>query len=67
MWDTKRFLSAPIKLFPHPSYVYTTKYHPISQNLIITGSYDKTIRVWNKMSDGHHADVSRNVLLLFLS
>ncbi|XP_066915378.1 jouberin-like [Clytia hemisphaerica] len=56
-WDTKRFLSSAIKVFPHPSYVYACKYHPIQQNLVVTGSYDRTIRVWNKISDGLHAEL----------
>ena len=71
-WDTKRFSSNVIKVFPHPSYVYSCEYHPSQQDLVVTGSYDCVVRVWNKISDDLHAEVTFNfeetnsILLLIL-
>ncbi|XP_057305482.1 jouberin-like [Hydractinia symbiolongicarpus] len=60
-WDTKRFSTAAIKVFPHPSYVYTCKYHLKHQALVLTGSYDRTIRIWNKISDSVHGILLREL------
>lgn len=35
------------RVFPHPSFVYTAKYHPIADWLVVTGCYDSVIRIWN--------------------
>lgn len=35
------------KILPHPTFVYTAKFHPISEDTICTAGYDKVIRVWS--------------------
>lgn len=35
------------KVLPHPSFVYSAQFHPVGQNLVVTGGYDCLIRVWN--------------------
>jgi jouberin len=59
------------KLLPHPSFIYSVKFHPNSNQIIGTSCYDKVIRVWTiktKKSDkngrllqelnGHHGYVN---------
>ncbi|XP_065672892.1 jouberin isoform X3 [Hydra vulgaris] len=58
-WDTKRYLTSSIKLLPHPSFVYCAQYHPKLQRIIVTGSFDKVIRLWDKMSESPHATLLR--------
>ena len=53
----KRFSASAIKLLPHPSFVYCGQYHPKEQRIVVTASFDKVIRVWDKMSESHHATV----------
>lgn len=33
--------------FHHPTFVYTAKFHPTYPNILITGAYDRKIRVWD--------------------
>uniref|UniRef100_A0A4X2K728 Jouberin n=1 Tax=Vombatus ursinus TaxID=29139 RepID=A0A4X2K728_VOMUR len=43
-----------VKVFPHPSFVYTAKFHPVAGYLVVTGCYDSVIRVWNvKVKEVH--------------
>lgn len=35
------------KLLPHPTFIYTVKFHPESLDILCTGGYDKVIRVWS--------------------
>ena len=35
------------KLLPHPSFIYSAKFHPHSHEIVCTGCYDKVIRVWS--------------------
>lgn len=39
--------SSAIKVLPHPSFVYTSKFHPMSDDLVVTGCYDAVVRVWS--------------------
>ncbi|XP_059468468.1 jouberin-like isoform X2 [Neocloeon triangulifer] len=49
VWDT---VSETIsKMLPHPSFVYCAKFVPGEKNAIITGSKDKTLRVWCSEED----------------
>lgn len=36
-----------VKILPHPTFVYTAKFHPNAEEIICTGGYDKVIRVWS--------------------
>lgn len=60
-WDANRFVSNAIKLYPHPSFVYTAKHHPSSHTIIVSGGYDKVVRIWSKQSDGLHGKLLREM------
>ncbi|NXG04076.1 AHI1 protein, partial [Sakesphorus luctuosus] len=47
MWKIETQAASAVKVFPHPSFVYTAKYHPIADSLVVTGCYDSVIRIWN--------------------
>jgi jouberin len=35
------------RILPHPSFLYTAKFHPNSLDIVCTSGYDKVIRVWS--------------------
>ncbi|NXF41295.1 AHI1 protein, partial [Nyctibius bracteatus] len=47
MWKIEMQAASAVRVFPHPSFVYTAKYHPIVDWLVATGCYDSVIRIWN--------------------
>ncbi|XP_010131482.1 PREDICTED: jouberin [Buceros rhinoceros silvestris] len=47
MWKIEMKVASAVRVFPHPSFVYTAKYHPIADWLVVTGCYDSVIRIWN--------------------
>uniref|UniRef100_A0A8C3SRV1 SH3 domain-containing protein n=1 Tax=Chelydra serpentina TaxID=8475 RepID=A0A8C3SRV1_CHESE len=47
MWKIETQATTSVRVFPHPSFVYTAKYHPVAEYLVVTGCYDSVIRVWN--------------------
>nr|XP_010299598.1 PREDICTED: jouberin [Balearica regulorum gibbericeps] len=47
MWKIEMQAASAVRVFPHPSFVYTAKYHPIADSLVATGCYDSVIRIWN--------------------
>ncbi|XP_056422576.1 jouberin isoform X2 [Hyla sarda] len=47
LWKITNEASSATKVLPHPSFVYTAKFHPMSDQLAVTGCYDAVIRVWN--------------------
>ncbi|KAM6081380.1 jouberin isoform 4-T8 [Chlamydotis macqueenii] len=47
MWKIEMQAASPVRVFPHPSFVYTAKYHPVADSLVVTGCYDSVIRIWN--------------------
>ncbi|XP_073193483.1 jouberin isoform X2 [Lepidochelys kempii] len=47
MWKIETQTTTSVRVFPHPSFVYTAKYHPVADYLVVTGCYDSVIRVWN--------------------
>ncbi|NXM37487.1 AHI1 protein, partial [Gymnorhina tibicen] len=47
MWKIEMKAASAVRVFPHPSFVYTAKYHPIADSLVVTGCYDSVIRIWN--------------------
>ena len=32
----------------HPSYVYSSQFHPISSRMVATGGFDRVVRIWKK-------------------
>ncbi|XP_063165762.1 jouberin [Candoia aspera] len=47
MWRIEAQATSATKVFPHPSFVYAAKFHPVAEYLIVTGCYDSVIRIWN--------------------
>ncbi|XP_030909930.2 jouberin isoform X2 [Melopsittacus undulatus] len=47
MWKIELKTASAVRVFAHPSFVYTAKYHPIADALVVTGCYDSVIRIWN--------------------
>ncbi|NXP79234.1 AHI1 protein, partial [Ramphastos sulfuratus] len=47
MWKIEAQAASAVRVFPHPSFVYTAKYHPTADSLVVTGCYDSVIRIWN--------------------
>ncbi|XP_026561321.1 jouberin isoform X1 [Pseudonaja textilis] len=47
MWKIEAQATSATKVFPHPSFVYAAKFHPVAEYLVVTGCYDSVIRVWN--------------------
>ncbi|XP_061330997.1 jouberin isoform X1 [Pezoporus flaviventris] len=47
MWKIELQAASAVRVFAHPSFVYTAKYHPIADSLVVTGCYDSVIRIWN--------------------
>ncbi|NXL88647.1 AHI1 protein, partial [Alectura lathami] len=47
MWKIETQAASAVRIFPHPSFVYTAKYHPVADSLVVTGCYDSMIRIWN--------------------
>ncbi|NXD22487.1 AHI1 protein, partial [Spelaeornis formosus] len=47
MWKIEMKAASAVRVFPHPSFVYTAKYHPVADWLAVTGCYDSVIRIWN--------------------
>ncbi|XP_077394405.1 jouberin isoform X2 [Festucalex cinctus] len=45
-WDVKQLVPSARKVLPHPSFVYSARYHPAAQHLVISGGYDCVVRVW---------------------
>lgn len=57
------------KILPHPSFLYSVRFHPNSDDLVVTGGYDKIVRVWfvNCSSKGKHFGDKYGQLLQELS
>jgi len=45
------------KVLPHPSFVYSAKYHTDVGKLVVTGGFDRLVRIWNLESEGGTACV----------
>lgn len=45
-WDVERLSPNAQKVLPHPSFVYSAQYHPSAHSLVVTGGYDRVVRVW---------------------
>jgi len=48
---------AACKVLPHPSFVYCAKYHPDIGKLVVTGGFDRLLRLWLLESESSTASV----------
>jgi WD40 repeat protein len=50
VWNIRARNTEPVLSLPHTSYVYTAQFHPTARDppLIYTGSFDGSIRIWNR-------------------
>uniref|UniRef100_A0A2K5V8C7 Jouberin n=1 Tax=Macaca fascicularis TaxID=9541 RepID=A0A2K5V8C7_MACFA len=46
IWKNEINNTNTFKVLPHPSFVYTAKFHPAVRELVVTGCYDSMIRIW---------------------
>ncbi|KAK3744974.1 hypothetical protein QZH41_008499, partial [Actinostola sp. cb2023] len=60
-WDIHSMMTSFIKVFPHPCFVYSAEYHPISSSVIVTGGYDRLIRVWTSTCEGINGQLLREL------
>ncbi|CAF0859168.1 unnamed protein product [Rotaria sordida] len=47
IWNFEETQRKPWRTLAHPSYVYCVRFHPLSEDIIVTAGYDKIIRIWN--------------------
>jgi len=59
VWKTDKTSNVLAKMLPHPSFVYTAKFHRTVEKIVVTGGYDRLIRVWSLQTDELHALVSK--------
>ncbi|NXO34885.1 AHI1 protein, partial [Locustella ochotensis] len=57
MWKIEMKAASAVRVFPHPSFVYTAKYHPVADSLVVTGCYDSVIRIWNANAKEIHGQL----------
>ncbi|XP_023210818.1 jouberin-like [Centruroides sculpturatus] len=46
IWSINDFTFSLISVLPHPCFVYCAKFHPKYPSVVVSGGYDKIIRVW---------------------
>ncbi|XP_016042310.2 jouberin isoform X2 [Erinaceus europaeus] len=46
IWKNEINNTSTFRVLPHPSFVYTAKFHPTVKELVVTGCYDSLIRIW---------------------
>jgi periodic tryptophan protein 1 len=51
IWDLRKDDRPIINFFAHEKSLNCLDWHPSDENVIITGSNDKTIRIWNLRDD----------------
>ncbi|CAF3764743.1 unnamed protein product [Rotaria socialis] len=59
IWNFEETQRKPWRSLAHPSYVYCVRFHPSSEDLIVTAGYDKLIRIWN--IDKKHGTIVRTM------
>jgi len=57
VWNVDTMVHSACKMLPHPSFVYSAKYHTHVRKLVVTGGFDRLVRVWNLESKGTTACV----------
>jgi len=61
VWNVDAMAHSACKVLPHPSFVYCAKYHTDIKKFVVTGGFDRLVRIWNLESEGSTA----HVILLF--
>ena len=46
-------------IMEHPTFVYCARFHPATQHVVVTGSYDKVIRIWKWIQDDERYTVQQ--------
>lgn len=46
VWKNEINSTSTFRVLPHPSFVYTARFHPATRELVVTGCYDSMIRIW---------------------
>nr|XP_060472719.1 jouberin isoform X5 [Panthera onca] len=46
IWKNEINSTSTFRVLPHPSFVYTAKFHPAVKEVVVTGCYDSVIRIW---------------------
>ncbi|XP_071499976.1 jouberin-like [Diadema antillarum] len=57
IWHIDMPNSAAVKVFPHPSFVYAARFYSTEEKYIITGGYDKFVRVWSRDSNSQTGEL----------
>ncbi|RNA40529.1 jouberin isoform X2 [Brachionus plicatilis] len=47
VFDIETKSKEPFKILPHPNFLYTAKFFPHSSDMVVTGGYDKVLRIWS--------------------
>jgi len=66
VWNVEAMRPSACKVLPHPSFVYAAKYHTDIRKLVVTGGFDRLLRVWNLESEGSTACVCTSLLFCFV-
>ncbi|KAI0209499.1 Jouberin [Lamellibrachia satsuma] len=51
VWNVEKPSTSSTKVLPHPTYVYTAKFHPRVTKVVVTGCYDHILRIWSLQGD----------------
>ena len=58
IWNVDKMAATAVTTLPHPSFVYTALFHVKVNKVVVTGGYDRIIRVWSVKGDDLHGHVS---------
>ncbi|XP_028402688.1 jouberin-like [Dendronephthya gigantea] len=59
-WEVCKDGSPAMKTYPHPCFVYAARYHP-QKSLVVTGGFDRLIRIWDKDNEGVNGQLLREM------
>ena len=45
--DVENKSKETFRILPHPSFLYSAKFHPNTVDVVCTSGYDKVIRIWS--------------------
>ena len=64
VWTTrKQPQNVLAKMLPHPSFVYAARFHPVVDKVLVTGGFDRLVRVWSMQTDELHCIVSQREIV----